>query len=85
MARKAIPPLAQALCVSEGGQGDVKIVLLVEPLLGDKEYYVQKGVGCALREMHTVYPKETMPFLQKHIKKISAIAFTIAIEKMTAA
>ena len=62
-----------------------KIAALVEPLLSDKEYYVQKGVGWALREMHTVYPKETMPFIQKHIKSISAIAFTIAIEKMSVA
>jgi len=60
-----------------------KIAALVELLLTDKEYYVQKGVGWAMREMHTVYPKETIPFLQKHIKSISAIAFTIAIEKMS--
>lgn len=61
------------------------IAALVEPLLTDKEYYVQKGVGWTLREMHTVYPNETIPFLQKHIKNISAIAFTIAIEKMNEA
>ena len=60
-----------------------KIAAHVTPLLADKEYYVQKGVGWTLREMYTVYPKETMPFLQKHIKDISAIAFTIAIEKMS--
>ena len=59
-----------------------QIAALVEPLLKDREYYVQKGVGWALREMHTVYPKETLPFLRKHVKDISAIAFTIAIEKM---
>lgn len=60
-----------------------KIAALIEPLLKDKEYYVQKGVGWSLREIHTVYPKETMLFLQKHIKNISAIAFTISIEKMS--
>jgi len=59
-----------------------KIALLVVPLLGDKEYYVQKGVGWALREMHTIYPVETLALLQKHIRAFSAIAFTIAIEKM---
>jgi 3-methyladenine DNA glycosylase AlkD len=59
-----------------------KIAALVEPLLTDKEYYVQKGVGWALREVHTVYPEATLPFLKKHIKNISPIAFTIAIEKM---
>jgi 3-methyladenine DNA glycosylase AlkD len=51
-------------------------------LLKDKEYYVQKEVGWTLREMHTVYPALTLPFLHKHIKNISAIAFTIVIEKM---
>lgn len=59
-----------------------QIAPLVEPLLKDKEYYVQKGVGWTLREMYTVYPKETLPFLRKHIKDINPIAFTIAIEKM---
>ncbi len=59
-----------------------KIEALVAPLLGDKEYYVQKGVGWTLREMYNVYPTETLSFLQQHIKEISAIAFTISIEKL---
>jgi 3-methyladenine DNA glycosylase AlkD len=60
-----------------------KIVALVEPLLTDKEYYVQKGVGWTLREMHTVYPSDTLFFFKKNIKTIHPIAFTIAIEKMS--
>ncbi len=59
-----------------------EIAALVQSLLTDKEYYVQKGIGWALREMYSVYPKETLPFLREHIKEISAIAFTISIEKM---
>jgi 3-methyladenine DNA glycosylase AlkD len=59
-----------------------KIKALVVPLLGDPEYYVQKGVGWTLREMYSVYPGETLPLLEKHIHQISSIAFTIAIEKM---
>ena len=62
-----------------------KIEKLVTPLIKDKEYYVQKGVGWTLRELYTVYPKETFPYLIRHIKSISSIAFTIAIEKMDAA
>ncbi len=61
-----------------------KIESLVKPLLRDKEYYVQKGVGWTLREMHTVYPADTMAFLAKEIRNIHPIAFTIAIEKLTA-
>jgi 3-methyladenine DNA glycosylase AlkD len=62
-----------------------QIEQLIYPLLTDKEYYVQKGVGWSLRELHTVYPDETLPWLKTHIKLISSIAFTIAIEKTDAA
>jgi 3-methyladenine DNA glycosylase AlkD len=55
---------------------------LITPLLSDKEYYVQKGVGWALRELHTVYPEQALAWLRAHIKLLSSIAFTIAIEKM---
>jgi 3-methyladenine DNA glycosylase AlkD len=59
-----------------------KITRLVEPLLADKEYYVQKGVGWAIREVHSVYPADGYQWIKKHVKDLSAIAFTIAIEKM---
>ncbi len=61
-----------------------QIEVLVRKLLDDAEYYVQKGVGWTLREMHTVYPVETMEFLKRNIAQIKPIAFTIAIEKMSA-
>jgi 3-methyladenine DNA glycosylase AlkD len=61
-----------------------QIIHLVTPLLTDKEYYVQKGLGWTLRELHTVYPAETLAWLKQHIKLISSIAFTIAIEKTNA-
>jgi len=57
---------------------------LIAPLLTDKEYYVQKGVGWALRELHTVYPKEGLAWLKTHIRQLSPIAFTIAMEKLDA-
>jgi hypothetical protein len=60
-----------------------QIEKLVTALLPDKEYYVQKGVGWTLREMYTVFPEVTFPYFAKHIKAISSIAFTIAIEKMS--
>jgi 3-methyladenine DNA glycosylase AlkD len=61
-----------------------QIEALIEPLLNDKEYYVQKGVGWAMREWHTVYPAKMLMWFKKHIKAVSSIAFTIAIEKMDA-
>jgi DNA alkylation repair enzyme len=62
-----------------------QITALVLPLLGDDEYYVQKGVGWTLREMHTVYPEPTMEFARRHVAAIHPIAFTILLEKMTEA
>jgi 3-methyladenine DNA glycosylase AlkD len=62
-----------------------QVEALVHPLLTDGEYYVQKGLGWALRECHTVYPQQTLPWLKQNIRRVSAIAFTIAIEKMDAA
>ena len=59
-----------------------QIEQLTHPLLKDKEYYVQKGVGWALRELHNVYPNETFARLKTHIRSVSSIAFTIALEKM---
>jgi 3-methyladenine DNA glycosylase AlkD len=59
-----------------------QISSLITPLLQDKEYYVQKGLGWTLRELHNVYPVPTLFYLNQHIKQLSSIAFTIAIEKM---
>jgi len=61
-----------------------QVAALITPLLPDKEHYVQKGVGWALREWHTVYPTETLSWLKAHIRAVSSIAFTIAIEKLDA-
>lgn len=60
-----------------------KILSLVEPLLEDEHYYVQKGVGWTLRETGNIYPKETYNFLEKNILKLSSHAFTAATEKLS--
>ncbi|GAC1387998.1 MAG: hypothetical protein NVSMB45_17820 [Ginsengibacter sp.] len=59
--------------------------LLVMPLnlLNDENYSVQKGLGWTLREIGKIYPKETFSFLLEHVKKISPVAFSTAIEKLT--
>ncbi len=59
------------------------IIKLVDNLLADTEYYVQKGVGWSLKELYTVYPKPTFNYLMEHIKEISSLAFSPAIEKLT--
>ncbi len=55
---------------------------MVQPLLKDENYFVQKGIGWTLREMWNVYPTETLAFLKAHITDITATAFTAAIEKL---
>lgn len=50
--------------------------------LDHPDYYVQKGVGWTLREMYNVYPQLTLPFLEKHVKDLSSIAWVAATEKL---
>lgn len=59
------------------------IINLVNELVNDPDYYVQKAVGWSLKELYNVYPKETLQYMQNKGINISAIAFTIAIEKFT--
>ena len=56
---------------------------LVENLLLDTDYYVQKAVGWVLHECSAIYPAQTLDFLTKQANKISAIAFTTAIKKLS--
>ena len=58
------------------------LIGFITPLLTDTEYYVQKGVGWTLREIYTVYPKETVMYLQENLLSISATAYSPATEKL---
>ncbi len=65
-------------------QPEVKLVTdFIKPLVLDEDYYVQKGVGWTLRELGNVEPKKQMSFLKKNITKLSPIAFSTAIEKIS--
>lgn len=55
---------------------------LIQNLLLDNEYYVQKAVGWALRESFNIYPELTFKFIDNNIKQITSTAFTTCIEKM---
>jgi 3-methyladenine DNA glycosylase AlkD len=50
--------------------------------LSDDHYFVQKGLGWAIREAYNVYPKETLLFLNKHVKNITSVAWIAASEKL---
>jgi 3-methyladenine DNA glycosylase AlkD len=59
-----------------------KLKAMVNPLLNDGDYFVQKGLGWTLREMGNIYPAETLSYLTQHINLIRPVAFTAAIEKL---
>ncbi len=59
------------------------IISLVSTQLQAQEYYVQKGLGWTLRESYNVYPVLTYKFVADNFHKISPVAFTAAIEKMS--
>lgn len=61
-----------------------KLLKMVQPLLKDENYFVQKGVGWALRECGNAYPEQTLEFLHQYCTLIHPVAFTAAIEKRTA-
>lgn len=60
-----------------------EILPLIDNLLDDQEYYVQKGVGWALKELYQVYPKPTFVYLKENIKKIKSEAYSHTVEKLT--
>ncbi len=68
--RDKCPPVARSL-------------KLITALLGDEDYYVQKGVGWALRECYNAYPAKTFLYLKKHAGVIHPDAFSAALEKVS--
>lgn len=56
----------------------------IEKLMMDKEYFVQKGIGWALREIWRHYPEEQLQFLYKNAPQMSSTAFATATEKIDA-
>ncbi|MFA4845317.1 MAG: DNA alkylation repair protein [Patescibacteria group bacterium] len=62
----------------------IKTVLsLVEPLICDRDPYVQKAVGWQLREAYKLWPREILLFLNRHALDLSAISFSYATERLS--
>lgn len=59
-----------------------QLLALVQPLIRDENYFVQKGVGWTLREMGNLYPAETLALLKAQAAAIPPAAFSAAIEKL---
>ncbi len=58
-------------------------ISLIDNLLLDNEYFVQKAVGWALRESYNVYPKQTFNYIEQNIKQIPSAAYTACTEKLS--
>jgi len=61
-----------------------KVLPLVSNCLDDPRPHVQAAVGWVLREMGHVYPGEVTEYLIAHATRISALAFSRAIERRSA-
>ncbi|MCT4656436.1 MAG: DNA alkylation repair protein [Cohaesibacter sp.] len=55
---------------------------LILARLHDDDYYVQKGLGWALREAYHVWPQEVLAFLDEHVKSLAPAAWQAATEKL---
>ncbi|HHK75018.1 MAG TPA: DNA alkylation repair protein [Rhizobiales bacterium] len=60
------------------------VLSMVEDLLADGDYYVQKGLGWCLRECFLVYPQESLWFLSENAARLAPAAWPAATEKLSA-
>lgn len=59
-----------------------KIKPMIDNLIDDEDYYVQKGIGWALREAYNVYPKTALKYITQKSSELSSIAWVAATEKL---
>jgi len=62
-----------------------KVLPLVDNCLNDPRHYVQTAVGWVLREMGHVYKSEIGKYIETNIVRLSTLAFSRAIERMSSA
>lgn len=58
---------------------------LILNLMDHPHFYVQRGVGWALRECWNVYPRETLKLIESEVKRIPPPGWTAATEKLSKA
>jgi 3-methyladenine DNA glycosylase AlkD len=58
------------------------LIKFVDPLLDDEDYYVQKGVGWTLREIHNLYPLDALGYIQAKVLLLHPLAYSSATEKL---
>ncbi|MBI3235126.1 MAG: DNA alkylation repair protein [Bacteroidetes bacterium] len=57
-------------------------ICLIENLLLDKDYFVQKGIGWTLRELFQQFEEEAYEYMLSRAKQISSTAYYACAEKM---
>lgn len=60
-----------------------QIKSFLDPLLRDKDYYVQKGVGWTIREAYCWYPAAVFAYVEKNARIIDPAAWYACTEKMS--
>jgi len=60
------------------------LINMVEPLLRDPEYYVQKGIGWTIREIYNAYPEQAVDFIARKNLEIAPAAWQATSEKLPA-
>jgi len=83
--RQSVVGLMYYACMRRRFQPFEVIAAHIEHLLDDDHYYVQKGVGWALRECYNVYPDQALAFIRRHVARIPAVGWQAASEKLPAA
>ncbi len=60
------------------------LIKMVEALLRDPDYYVQKGVGWTIREIFNAYPEQAVEFITRRNLEIAPAAWQATSEKLPA-
>lgn len=81
--RASLVPLIYHLKTKKCTLNEIDFIQLINPLISDNEYFVQKAVGWLLREFGVYFPNEALSFLYQHAPQISSVAFAAASEKIT--
>jgi 3-methyladenine DNA glycosylase AlkD len=81
--RNSLVPLVYHLKNKKYTLNETDFIQLINPLVNDKEYFVQKAIGWLLREFGLRFPNELLQFLYKNAPQISSVAFASATEKIS--
>jgi hypothetical protein len=61
---------------------ETDFIQFINPIINDKEYFVQQAIGWLLREFGLRFPIELVQFLYKNAPQISSVTFASAKEKI---